>query len=109
VFIDQDGLKGEGSMERLEAKIDKLTEIVQQQAVHLAKIDERLGSYNQQLEIHIRRTELAEESIKQNEANIDDRLKPIEKHVAGVNTLLKAGGVIGTMIGLILSYLKLKG
>lgn len=74
----------------------------------LGKIEERLGSYNSQLEIHIRRTELAEESIKQNEEAIDERLKPIERHVAGVNTLLKAAGVVGTIIGLVISYLSLR-
>ncbi len=95
--------------EKLESKIDRLTEMVHQQAVHLARIDEKLGNYNDQLVIHIKRTELAENAIQKNEEDIDERLKPIEKHVTGVNTLLKAAGVIGSIIGLILGYLKLKG
>lgn len=44
-------------------KLDKIADKLAEQSVHLARIDERLGTYNQQLEQHIKRTEIAEGRI----------------------------------------------
>ena len=56
---------------KLEVKIDKIDE-------RLDKIDVHLATYNEQLKIHIKRSETLEEE-----------LKPIKSHVGLMNSLAK--------------------
>lgn len=74
---------------RIEENLSKLVEVVSAHAVTLGRMDERLGFYNNQLKIHIKRTEMNEAAIKTSEASIDTRLKPIETHVKKVSFFFK--------------------
>jgi hypothetical protein len=44
---------------------EKILEKLTEQAVHLARIDERLEAYNKSLESHIKRTEILEREVHQ--------------------------------------------
>lgn len=71
------------NIEKLHAKIDKIDE-------RLDEIDKHLAVYNNQLEIHIKRSELLEQDIK-----------PIKAHiyqVKGAGILL---ALLSTIVGLI--------
>lgn len=68
----KDKLKG------IEDKLDEHTKI-------LASVDKTLALQAQQLEQHMRRTDLAEENIKM----LREEFKPVEGHVEFVNKLAK--------------------
>lgn len=76
------------SESKIEVKLDKIHEDVQEIKVHMAV-------YNSQLITHIRRTELLEK-----------KLEPVEKHVANLNTALKLLGVLTVLVGLIEAGIK---
>lgn len=66
-----------------ESKLDKIQEDVTEIKTHLAV-------YNEQLKIHIKRSDLLEE-----------KLEPVEKHVAMVTGVVKFIGVMTAILGTI--------
>lgn len=72
----------EKQIDKLESKIDKIDE-------RLDKIDVHLATYNEQLKIHIKRSETLEEE-----------LKPIKSHVGLMNSLAKIIVFIGILAGI---------
>jgi uncharacterized protein YukE len=61
---------------------DRLEDITQE----LRTMNATLVRNTEQLEIHIKRTNQNEEAIKATGESVDERLKPIEKHVIVINT-----------------------
>lgn len=72
----------EKQIDKLESKIDKIDE-------RLDKIDVHLAAYNEQLKIHIKRSETLEEE-----------LKPIKSHVTLMNNLAKIIVFLGVLAGI---------
>ena len=69
-------------LNNIESKINKLDD-------RLDKIDVHLGIYNEQLKIHIKRTEMLEEDME-----------PITKHVHEVSAMFKLLGAAAAFTGL---------
>ena len=69
----------EKEIDRLHTKLDKLDE-------RLDTIDTHLAVYNEQLKVHIKRTDLLELDVR-----------PIKKHVQNVNFSFKALGFLATL------------
>lgn len=61
---------------------ERLDDITQE----LRTMNATLVRNTEQLEIHIKRTQQNEDAIRATSENLDDRLKPIEKHVIVINT-----------------------
>lgn len=74
---------------RIEDKIDKIVEDVGEIKTHMAV-------YNAQLTLHIKRTEMLEE-----------KLEPVEKHVAMVSGAIKLVGVVAMIVAIIEGLLKI--
>jgi chromosome segregation ATPase len=83
-------------LEKLDEKLDKVEE-------RLSAIDITLAKNTQSLDEHIRRTELAEEAI----IIIKDELKPIQKHVTQVHTVLQAIGFISILVSIVVGIVKI--
>jgi hypothetical protein len=94
----------------LQALLDKLDHVSGNQAemkVHIAEIRKDLAH-------HIRRTDLAEESIKllRQEAAADtaaqaNDIKPVKKHVAMMEGALKLLGIVAVVVGIVASVIKI--
>jgi hypothetical protein len=87
--------------ERLELKIDKIDE-------RLDSIDKTLIKQEENLKLHMYRTELAENNLKllkqhiDNEtAKITDRIQPIQVHVVQVQGIIKLIGILATVIAIV--------
>ena len=78
-------------MEEISKKLDKLDE-------RLDTIQTMQAVHTEQLKEHMRRSDLLEKRIEQ----VDQELKPVEKHVAMVNGALKLIGVLGTIVAILL-------
>ncbi len=91
---------------RIENKLDKVLDRLDEHSKCLAKHEVLHQKNTDDLAEHIRRTELAEAAIVQSEKDVDERLKPIEKHVHGVGILIKALGVLITLASLIVATYK---
>lgn len=72
----------------MENKLDKIQDDVTEIKVHLAE-------YNQQLQIHIKRSDALER-----------KMEPIEKHVNMVNGALKFLGVLAAIVAIAEFFLK---
>jgi hypothetical protein len=71
------------SLEKIEQQLEKLAD-------NLNRINVELGVYNEQLKLHIKRTQLLEE-----------RLEPVVKHVNNVQFVASvAGWVFGALIAI---------
>jgi len=77
--------------DKMEGKLEKLDN-------RLDKIDRHLAVYNEQLNEHMRRTHL-----------LEVELKPVRDHVVGMRAFVKAFAITSTVLGVILSLLKLSG
>lgn len=84
-------------LDKIDNKVDKIDE-----SVH--SIDKTLISQAKQLEIHILRTNLAEENIE----ILRSQVKPLEKHVAEVSGMLKLIKWSGVVIGIIAGIVKIR-
>lgn len=76
---------------RIEGKVDKLDERLNNVDVHLAK-------YNSELEYHIART-----------TQIETELSPIVRHIEQVRGAVKLVSALLALAGLIFAYLSVKG
>ena len=74
--------------DRIDAKLDKISD-------HIANIDVTLAKQEVSLSDHIRRTALLEE-----------KLEPIEKHVTMVNGVLKFAGIVAAFVAIIEGLLR---
>ena len=83
-------------LEKLDEKLDKVEE-------RLGSIDVTLAKNTQSLDEHIRRTELAEEAI----GLIKEELKPIQKHVTQVHTILQAIGFVSLVVSIAAGIVKI--
>jgi len=70
------------TVDKLDTKLDKISE-------RLNSVDVTLAQQHESLKIHIRRTELLEE-----------KLEPVEKHVAMMSGALKLVGILGLIAGI---------
>lgn len=93
--------------DRLEAKIDKILEKLEEQGKILVRHEVLHQKNTEDLAEHIRRTQLAEAAILKNEEAVNTRIMPIEKHVHVVGVLLKITMFIVPIAVTI--YFKLKG
>lgn len=64
----------------------------------LDNVDKHMAVYNEQLKEHIRRTNVLEEEFR-----------PVRDHVIGLRGTTKSLGMLGVVLGVILSILKLTG
>jgi hypothetical protein len=70
-------------------KLDAITETLTTMQIDIAEI-------RRDIEHHIRRTDLAEKHIE----FLEDDIRPIKRHVAGVETLVKSVAVLGSLLGI---------
>lgn len=83
--------------ERFEKKLDRIVE-------DIGKINITLVAQHHQLKEHMRRSEANEKAIE----IIKDELIPVQKHVNGLNYVLKAVGVVTVIIGMVTAIIKFK-
>ena len=76
-------IKLETILIKLDSKVDKISE-------RLNSVDVTLAQQHESLDTHIKRTEILEE-----------KLEPVEKHVAMMNGALKLLGIIGVLVGIL--------
>lgn len=88
--------------QRLENKVDKISE-------NVSSMDKNLAIYNEQLKIHIEGTEQNRESIKFLQTKIEAEFKPVNKHINMVEGALKFIGAVAVLVGVVVSILKLRG
>lgn len=74
---------------KLELKLDKIEE-------RLSSIDVTLTKQASQLEHHIYRTDLAEKHLSM----LEQELKPVKRHVAMIDGILKGLGVLSTIVAI---------
>lgn len=86
------------TLRRLEDKLDHARE-------ELTRIREIQAKQHVSLEEHMRRTEAAEEAI----ADFRSEIAPIRAHIAGVQMLGKAVGVMSAGVAMLTGMLKLLG
>jgi archaellum component FlaC len=79
-------------LKKFDAKLDKIEE-------HLSKIDVTLAKQHEQLAHHIYRTQLAENNIEL----LREEVKPVKKHVALVDSIMKITGAVATAGGLLVA------
>ena len=79
------------SNDRLEPKIDKIIEDMHAVKTHLAV-------YNEQLKIHIKRSE-----------TLESKIEPIEEHVYMMNGALKVLGVVSAIVAIVAGLIKIFG
>lgn len=77
-------------LDDVESKLDEHTRI-------LASIDKTLALQAQQLELHIKRTDIAEANLKL----LRDEFKPVQAHVNFINGLSKLVVLIGVIAGIV--------
>lgn len=85
-------------LDRLETKIDKITDKLAEHSAAMAVHAALHEKNTKDLAEHIHRTNLLEE-----------KLVPVEKHVAAVNTILKVIWFIASLAGILSLMLKLAG
>lgn len=83
-------------LDKLETKFDRM-------GGRLDSMDHTLIRNTASLEEHVRRTELAENSIN----DIRQDLKPIKKHVAVMEGMLKAFGILATAVSIAIGIFKI--
>lgn len=83
--------------ERLEQKLDKVVE-------DISKINITLVAQHHSLKDHMRRSEANEKAIE----IIKEELIPVQKHVNGLNYILKAVGVVTVILGMVTAIIKFK-
>jgi hypothetical protein len=81
-------------MDEINKKLDRIEEVQTEQNKSLSNIDKTLALQAQQIEHHIKRTDVAEENIILLRAD----LKPIQKHVDFVNAFLKITAGLGSLV-----------
>lgn len=74
-------------LKRFERKLDNISE-------NISEINITLAAQHVSLAEHIRRTQLLEEAVK-----------PLEKHVAMVNGVMKFIGIIAILIGIVEAFM----
>lgn len=88
-------------------KIDKVLEKLDKIDERVDRIDVTLGKQEVHLEEHIRRTNILEGQIKENEVRAEKDLAPIKKHVTLVNTVVKILIFLGGLAGVALTLKQL--
>lgn len=71
----------------MDKKLDKIAD-------DISEIKTQLAVYNEQLKYHIKRSDQADSAIKL----VDERIKPIEKHVLFINNVSKFMAIIGSLL-----------
>lgn len=90
-----DTLSLKDHLDKIEIKIDKLDSRVD-------NVDVTLAKQAVQLEHHIKRTELAEENI----TLVRGDIKPLQKHVDQVHTVLKIIGLLSSIAAVVSAVIK---
>lgn len=85
-------------MERLDLVLELLKTHKEQMNERLESIDSHMGTYNQQLTDHIKRTELLEELHKDNAKRIELLEKPREARQYLKNVVLYIASISGALI-----------
>ena len=83
-------------IERIECKVDDVKD-------HCNSIDKTLIKNTADIEIHIKRTDIAEQNLEK----IRVEIKPINRHVIMMEGALKFVGVLALVAGLALTTLKI--
>ena len=81
----------EKELEKINEKLDKLTDDIVDVKVILAKQEENIKH-------HIKRTDLLEENVEILRDEMRKDLRPIKKHVQSVGNLLKFVGATGALL-----------
>lgn len=79
----------DSKLDKIESKVDVIVE-------RIHAIDKTLERNTASLELHIKRTDLLEQ-----------KLKPVEDHVAAINGFMKFIGFIGIVAGIVASLVKI--
>ena len=93
---------------------DRLLSKQEQMADDISEIKVILARQEESLRFHIKRTELAEEAIQINRAQLDASLKqldidllPVKKHVDLVNAGFKIVSGLGVLVAIIVGIIKI--
>jgi predicted nucleic acid-binding Zn-ribbon protein len=88
---------------------ERLEDITQE----LRTMNATLIRNTEQLEVHIKRTQQNEDAIRATSESVDERLKPIEKHVIIVNTygkiLVAAAGIPAVLYYIVKLIMEISG
>lgn len=94
-------------MDKIDQKIDKILEVLNQQSNTLAKHSVLHEKNTEDLEKHIKRTDLLEEEIKFRNRELAKDMEPIKRHVAHIEGAIKLIGILSMVVGFIASISKL--
>lgn len=89
-----------------ENRLNRLESAIEVVRTTLHSIDKTLVIQAGQLRDHMKRTELNEQALETLKKAVHQDLAPIKRHVAGVNYLLKAVGVLAIICSAAFSCLK---
>lgn len=79
-------------------KLDKILESLDKVKDDMSDMKVTMAANTATLEVHVKRTDLAEENINQLRTNITEELKPIKSHIAFVKGAIWALGITGAII-----------
>jgi len=108
----------EDKIDRIELKLDAVLEKITEHKIILNKQQLVLENQNQQLEIHIRRSDnlenyvqLLEDKFEEDLKNYSEKLqidlRPLQKHILVVDTIMKAFGAVCVIIGAVVGIMQL--
>lgn len=81
-------------MDDVSKKLDRIEEVQGEHTKSLSNIDKTLALQAQQIEHHIKRTDMAEDRLEL----LRVELKPIQQHVQFVNNFLKIAAGLGSVV-----------
>lgn len=87
----------EDNFKRVEEKLEKLADKVENTNDRLNSIDKTVAVYNEQLKIHIEGTIQNRETIRILQDKLESELKPIKSHVSLMNNIAKIVIFVGVL------------
>lgn len=85
-------------LDKIENKLDRVLDRLGEHDTHLVKIDERLGFYNSQLEIHIKRSTMLEDQQVSYESKTNKQLETALLPIKSAKFLVKVAAGILTIL-----------
>jgi chromosome segregation ATPase len=92
-------------MDDVNKRLDLINDKLEEHTKILSSVDKTLALQAQQLEQHMKRTDIAEENL----AMLRGELKPLERHVELVNSLVKGVSLVGAAAAGVYYTLKIFG
>ncbi len=88
----------DNKIDKILEKIDKLSDDMSDMKVTMAVNTTTLEANTATLEVHVKRTDLAEESINKLSNKLVEELKPVKAHIAFIKGVMWALGITGSIL-----------